>query len=66
MLRQGCSLCMLHRTCKNVHGGVRLGIWSMLREHPCLSMHIEPPRTYIYGAEFQLSLRSDEVQLLVG
>ena len=22
-------------------------LWSMLREHPCLSMHIEPPRTYI-------------------
>ena len=25
MLRQGCSLGMLHRTCENVHGGVRLG-----------------------------------------
>ena len=24
MLRQGCSLSMLHRTCKNMHGGVRL------------------------------------------
>ena len=22
-------------------------LWSMLREHPCLSMQIEPPRTYI-------------------
>ena len=21
-------------------------LWSMLREHPCLSMHIEPPRTH--------------------
>ena len=25
MLRQGCSLSMLHRTCKKVHGGIRLG-----------------------------------------
>ena len=24
MLRQGCSLSMLHRTCEKVHGGVRL------------------------------------------
>ena len=21
-------------------------LWSILREHPCLSMHIEPPKTY--------------------
>ena len=25
MLRQRCSLSMLHRTCEKVHGGVRLG-----------------------------------------
>ena len=25
MLRQGCSLSILHRTCEKVHGGVRLG-----------------------------------------
>ena len=25
MLRQGCFLSMLHRTCEKVHGGVRLG-----------------------------------------
>ena len=25
MLRQRCALSMLHRTCENVHGGVRLG-----------------------------------------
>ena len=25
ILRQGCSLSMLHRTCEKVHGGVRLG-----------------------------------------
>ena len=117
MLRQWCSLSMLHRNCENVPRGVRLGrlsmpsgwctlwipiyfkpymvqieltyisikcgilipqglkinghvqrnhpltmlsppnltplytfsqvLWSMLREHKCLSMCIEPPRTYI-------------------
>ena len=25
MLRQGCSLSILHRTCEKLHGGVRLG-----------------------------------------
>ena len=25
MLRQGCSLTMLHRTCETLHGGDRLG-----------------------------------------
>ena len=25
MLRQGCSLSMLHRTCEKVHGGARWG-----------------------------------------
>ena len=25
MLRQGCSLSMLHRTCEKLHGDVRLG-----------------------------------------
>ena len=29
MLRQGCSLSMLHRTCEKVHGGVRLCGWGM-------------------------------------
>ena len=24
MLRQGCSLSMVHRTCENIHGGVSL------------------------------------------
>ena len=29
MLRQGCSLNMLHRTCEKAHGGVRLGALGM-------------------------------------
>ena len=29
MLRQECSLSMLHRNCKKMHGGVRLGGLSM-------------------------------------
>ena len=29
MLRQGCSLSMLHRTCEKVHGGVRLSELNM-------------------------------------
>ena len=29
MLRQGCSLSMLHRTCEKLHGGVKLGGLSM-------------------------------------
>ena len=31
MLRQGCSLSMLHRTCEKLHGGVRLGGLCMLK-----------------------------------
>ena len=30
MCRQRYSLCMLHRTCESVHGGVRLGGQGML------------------------------------
>ena len=29
MLRQGCSLHMLHRFCKQLHGGLRLGALRM-------------------------------------
>ena len=29
MLRPRCGLCMLHRTCEIVYGGVRLGVLSM-------------------------------------
>ena len=57
MLRQRCSLSMLHRTCEKIAWACPINLtslwnfsqvlWSMLRENHCLSMCIEPPRTYI-------------------
>ena len=36
MHRQGCSLTMLHRSCKKVHGGIRLGDWACPISCTCL------------------------------
>ena len=42
MLRQGCSLSMLHRTCEKVHGDVRLGGLGM--SNICACLFILSPR----------------------
>ena len=53
MLRQGCSLSMLHRTCENVHGGVRLcglGMPNIL----CMLFYFKPRGIKKYSIPFMV------------